>query len=330
MSEAKYRLGLVLEGGAVRGIYTAGVLDVLMKHGVQADMVIGTSAGCIHGCCYVAGQAGRSIRYYRKYRRDRHFMGFYSLLTSGEMVGRKFCYEDLPLRLDPFDEAAFEASPVDFYVTVTNVETGLAEHILCDELRVGGKMELLRAGASMPLCSRIVEYGGRKYLDGGVADSIPYRAALGLGAQRCLVVLTQPAGYLKKRRQHAAVPPGLPAVSQVCAGDGRAAERLQRAGRGGRAGGQTRRGVHDPPQPRHRHLPHGARCGRDRRAVCARPRRPPKPPGPRCSGGWNRPENPTARRGRLPAAGCLFGWVFTALPAGCRAVRGRRICTRGG
>ena len=131
MSEAKYRLGLVLEGGAVRGIYTAGVLDVLMKHGVQADMVIGTSAGCIHGCCYVSGQAGRSIRYYRKYRKDRHFMGFYSLLTSGEMVGRKFCYEDLPLRLDPFDEAAFEASPVDFYVTVTNVETGLAEHILC-------------------------------------------------------------------------------------------------------------------------------------------------------------------------------------------------------
>ena len=198
MSETKYRLGLVLEGGAVCGIYTAGVLDVLMKHGVQADMVIGTSAGCIHGCCYVSGQAGRSIRYYRKYRKDRHFMGFYSLLTSGEMVGRKFCYEDLPLRLDPFDEAAFEASPVDFYVTVTNVETGLAEHILCDELRVGGKMELLRAGASMPLCSRIVEYGGRKYLDGGVADSIPYRAALGLGAQRCLVVLTQPAGYLKK------------------------------------------------------------------------------------------------------------------------------------
>lgn len=77
---------------------------------------------------------------------------------------------------------------------MTNVETGLAEHILCDELRVGGKMELLRAGASMPLCSRIVEYGGRKYLDGGVADSIPYRAALGLGAQRCLVVLTQPPG----------------------------------------------------------------------------------------------------------------------------------------
>lgn len=198
MSSKQYRLALVLEGGAVRGIYTAGVLDVLMKHHVEADMVIGTSAGCIHGCNYVSGQAGRSIRYYRKYRRNRHFMGFYSLLTSGDMVGRKFCYEDLPTRLDPFDEAAFEASPVDFYVTVTNVETGRAEHILCDNLRQGGKMDLLRAGASMPLCSHIVEYHGRKYLDGGVADSVPYRAAQALGAQRCLVVLTQPAGYLKK------------------------------------------------------------------------------------------------------------------------------------
>ena len=82
----RYDLGLVLEGGAIRGIYTAGVLDVLMAHGLQADMVIGTSAGCIHGCNFVSGQAGRSIRYYRKYRRNRHFMGLYALLTTGEII----------------------------------------------------------------------------------------------------------------------------------------------------------------------------------------------------------------------------------------------------
>ena len=193
----RYDLGLVLEGGAIRGIYTAGVLDVLMAHGLQADMVIGTSAGCIHGCNFVSGQAGRSIRYYRKYRRNRHFMGLYALLTTGEAVGRKFCYEEIPTRLDPFDEAAFEASPVDFYVTVTNVRTGRAEHILCPDLRQGGGMEVLRAGASMPLCSRITMIGGQPYLDGGVADSVPYRAAKALGCRRCLVVLTQPAGYLK-------------------------------------------------------------------------------------------------------------------------------------
>ena len=198
MKEVKYELGLVLEGGAVRGIYTAGVLDVLMENGLKADMVIGTSAGCIHGCNYVSGQAGRSIRYYRKYRNDRHFMGFYSLLTTGEVVGRKFCYEDIPSWLDPFDEEAFEASPVDFYTTVTNLNTGKAEHILCDNLRLDDKMNLLRGGASMPLCSRPVAYHGQLYLDGGVADSIPYRAAGELGCKRRLVVLTQPAGYLKQ------------------------------------------------------------------------------------------------------------------------------------
>lgn len=198
MKEVKYELGLVLEGGAVRGIYTAGVLDVLMENSLKADMVIGTSAGCIHGCNYVSGQAGRSIRYYRKYRNDRHFMGFYSLLTTGEVVGRKFCYEDIPSWLDPFDEEAFEASPVDFYTTVTNLNTGKAEHILCDNLRLDDKMNLLRGGASMPLCSRPVAYHGQLYLDGGVADSIPYRAAGELGCKRRLVVLTQPAGYLKQ------------------------------------------------------------------------------------------------------------------------------------
>ena len=88
-------------------------------------------------------------------------MGLYALLTTGEAVGRKFCYEEIPTRLDPFDEAAFEASPVDFYVTVTNVRTGRAEHILCPDLRQGGGMEVLRAGASMPLCSRITMIGGQ-------------------------------------------------------------------------------------------------------------------------------------------------------------------------
>ncbi|MGN0976011.1 MAG: patatin family protein [Gemmiger sp.] len=192
------KVGMVLEGGAMRGMYTAGVLDVMMENGFGADLIIGVSAGAIHGCNLVSGQPGRSIRYYQKYRGDRHFMGLYSLLTTGDVVGKKFCYEEIPLHLDPFDEAAFEASPTDFYVTVTNVETGEPEYILCDELRVGGKMDVVRAGASMPLCSHIVEYGGKKYLDGGIADSIPYAKAKQLGAEKCVVVLTQPAGYLKE------------------------------------------------------------------------------------------------------------------------------------
>ena len=192
------RLGLVLEGGAMRGIYTAGVLDVFLEAGIMPDVVVGVSAGALHGCSYVAGQKGRSIRYYRKYRSDKHFMGLYSLLTTGDVVGTKFCYEDIPLRLDPFNEAAFEKAPVDFYVTVTNVRTGKPEYILCDELKVGSKMDVIRAGASMPLCSKMVEWNGNLYLDGGVSDSIPYAKMKDFGCRKSIVVLTQPAGYLKQ------------------------------------------------------------------------------------------------------------------------------------
>ena len=213
------RLGLVLEGGAMRGMFSAGVMDVMMENGIRFDGIIGVSAGAAfgvnyksgqigrairynanycHGCGYVAGQKGRSIRYYRKYRSDKHFMGLYSLLTTGDVVGTKFCYEDIPLRLDPFDEAAFEKAPVDFYVTVTNVRTGKPEYILCDELKVGSKMDVIRAGASMPLCSKMVEWNGNLYLDGGVSDSIPYAKMKDFGCRKSIVVLTQPAGYLKQ------------------------------------------------------------------------------------------------------------------------------------
>lgn len=191
------KLGLVLEGGAMRGLYTAGVLDVLMENGLWADVVIGTSAGALHGASYVSNQPGRTIRYYEKYRGDRHFMGLYSLLTTGDVVGRQFCYYDIPQKLDVFDEAAFEASPIAFYATCTNVETGCAEYPRLTELATVRSMELLRAGASMPLVSRIVEVDGKRYLDGGVADSIPLQQARALGCTRSVVVLTQPAGYLK-------------------------------------------------------------------------------------------------------------------------------------
>lgn len=190
-------VGLVLEGGAMRGLYTAGVLDVLMENALWADLVIGVSAGALHGASYVSNQPGRTIRYYEKYRADRHFMGLYSLLTTGDMVGKQFCYYDIPQRLDVFDEAAFEASPIRFYSVCTDVESGRAAYFHLAELASAHNMELLRAGASMPLVSRVVEVDGKKYLDGGVADSIPLAKAQALGCRKNIVVLTQPAGYLK-------------------------------------------------------------------------------------------------------------------------------------
>lgn len=104
------KTALVLEGGAKRGIYTAGVLDVLLENGIMTDGVLGVSAGAIHGCSYVARQAGRSIRYNLKYGGDYRFMSFRSLLLSGNMVDTQFCYHELPEKLDPFDNETFMRS----------------------------------------------------------------------------------------------------------------------------------------------------------------------------------------------------------------------------
>lgn len=202
------KTGIVVEGGGMRGIYAAGVLDVLLDHGIKADGLVGVSAGAIHGCSFVAGQAGRSIRYNLKYCRDPRYMSFRSLVTTGDLVGNEFCYHELPEQLDPFDNDAFEASPMEFYATCTDVETGSPVYHRCDSLR-GENIQWIRASASMPLVSRIVEIDGQKLLDGGVSDSIPAAAFRKMGFKRSLVILTRPDGYRKKPNHM------LPAIRRV-------------------------------------------------------------------------------------------------------------------
>ena len=140
----------------MRGIYTAGVLDVFMDHGITFDGVIGVSAGALHGCSFVSGQKGRSIRYYMKYRSDKHFMSLWNLLRTGDVVGEKFCYHEIPERLDPYDYEAFLKSKTKFYAVCTNVETGKAEYLQITDMR--GQVDIMRASASMPYVSRIVHY----------------------------------------------------------------------------------------------------------------------------------------------------------------------------
>ena len=188
--------GIVLEGGAMRGIYTAGVLDALLKENITVDGVIGVSAGAIHGLSYVAGQYERSIRYYLRYCGDRRFVSLYSFLTTGDIVNERFCYHDIPDRLDPVDYEAFEASHTKFYVVCSNVESGKAEYILCQNLR-GGDMEYVKASASMPFLSRTVSVAGKQLLDGGICDSIPVEAFMQMGYEKLVVVLTRPEGYRK-------------------------------------------------------------------------------------------------------------------------------------
>ena len=190
------RTGFVLEGGGMRGIYTAGVLDEMMDWGVRPDGILGVSAGAIHGASFVSGQQGRNIRYTKKYCRNWRFMSLRSLLVTGDLVGRAFSYEELPYRLDPFDFDAFLKSPVRFYALATDVETGQA--VCLDGKRDAHTLlEALRASSSMPLVSTIVAWEGRRYLDGGTADSIPLKRFEDMGYTRCLVVRTQPEGFVK-------------------------------------------------------------------------------------------------------------------------------------
>lgn len=190
------RTGLVLEGGGMRGIYTAGVLDVFMEHGITFDGVIGVSAGAIHGVSYVSGQHGRNIRYYKKYCSDRRFMSYYNLITTGDLVGEQFCYHDLPDKLEPFDYEAYEKSGTELYVTCSNLETGKAEYLLLEDPKKD--VELMRASASLPYVSRIVHTYGMKLLDGGCTDSIPVLAFRRMGYRRLVVVETRHDEYVKE------------------------------------------------------------------------------------------------------------------------------------
>lgn len=195
------KVGLVLEGGGVRGIYTAGVLDAFMEHEIGFDGVLGVSAGAIHGCSYISGQKGRSLRYYKKYCNDPRFISIQSWIKTGDMVGADFCYHELPDKLDVYDHDAFYKSNTQFYVTCTNVKTGKAEYIHMTDMKK--QIEYLRASASLPYVSRIVEINGKQYLDGACADSIPVKAFQKMGYQRNVVVLTRPSDYRKKEGNNA-------------------------------------------------------------------------------------------------------------------------------
>ncbi len=190
------KTGLVLEGGGMRGIYTAGVLDVLMEERIHFDGVIGVSAGAIHGASFVAEQKGRNIRYYKKYCADKRFMSFHNLLKTGDLVNEQFCYHELPDLLDPFDYDTLDNSKTEFYVTCTNVESGKAEYLRMKDSRK--EIDLLRASASMPYVTRIIQYEGKKLLDGGCADSIPVKAFAKMGFNRPVVVLTRDKDYIKE------------------------------------------------------------------------------------------------------------------------------------
>ena len=189
---------LVMEGGAMRGMFTCGVMDVLMENGIRFDGASGISAGAVFGCNYKSRQIGRPIRYNKKYCKDPRYCSFRSLLKTGDYYGADFCYRAIPDELDIFDRETFAKDPMEFYIGATDVNTGKIVYHRCTD---GGMkdIEWMRASASMPILSKVVKIDGYQLLDGGMADAIPYSKMEELGYHRNVIVLTQPKGYVKKK-----------------------------------------------------------------------------------------------------------------------------------
>ena len=184
----------------MRGLFSAGVTDVMMEAGIEPDGLVGVSAGAAFGCNYKSRQPGRAIRYNKRFARDKRYCSWLSWLKTGDLFNADFAYHVVPSELDVFDDGAFEANPMAFFVVCTDVLTGLPVY---KRLERSGALtyDWIRASASMPLASRIVELEGWKVLDGGVADSIPLAFFEKEGYDRNVVILTQPEGYVKERNR---------------------------------------------------------------------------------------------------------------------------------
>ncbi|SDB48451.1 Predicted phospholipase, patatin/cPLA2 family [Ruminococcaceae bacterium FB2012] len=197
MTKDNYKRGLILEGGAMRGLFTAGILDVFMENGITFDGIAGISAGAIFGCNLKSHQIGRALRYNTKFSRDPRYCSLRSLIFTGDYYGVKFCYEDIPFKLDLFDTDTFGKDPAEFWVGATDADTGKPVYHLCRD----GKrkdMKWIRASGSLPLVSRAVNIGGHRLLDGGMSDSVPFEFMEKRGYNRNVIILTRPDGYTKE------------------------------------------------------------------------------------------------------------------------------------
>ena len=190
--------GLIMEGGAMRGMFTCGVIDVLYENGITFDGAAGISAGAVFGCNFKSHQPGRAIRYNKKYCADPRYSGLRSFIKTGDLYNVDFCYHVIPDSLDVFDRETFAKDPMEFYVGATDIVTGKIVYHKCTD---GGENDIkwMQASASLPLVSRVVEVDGYKLLDGGVVDPVPYRFMEEHGYDRNVMVLTQPKDYVKKK-----------------------------------------------------------------------------------------------------------------------------------
>ena len=191
-----YQAGLVVEGGGMKGVYTAGVLDFFLDHGIDFAKCYGVSAGACHLCSYLSKQRGRAYAVAADYLDDPNYWGISSLLRTGDLFNVDMCYRQIPETLNPFDYETYDKNPSKGYAVVTNIETGRAEYIPFGDLHEN--IRAVRASASLPLVSRNVRIGDSLYLDGGLADPIPLLHSVLDGNRKNVVIMTKEVGYRRK------------------------------------------------------------------------------------------------------------------------------------
>lgn len=198
------KTALILEGGGMRGLYTSGVLDILMKNDIYTDVAVGVSAGALFGINYKSKQIGRVLRYNLKYAGNPSYTGWKSLLKTGNLMNKEFWFEDIPFKLDPMDCETYRNNKTEFHAVITNLKSGKAEYKSIFDLENEECMEYLRASGSLPFCSKPVIVNGVPYLDGGIADSIPLKEYFENGYEKAIVILTRPQNYRKSGGIHGA------------------------------------------------------------------------------------------------------------------------------
>lgn len=191
------KTGLVMEGGAMRGMFTAGVLDVFMENNIEFDGGIGVSAGAVFGCNIKSHQIGRVIRYNKRFCNDKRYVSYKHWLKTGDLYPVEFDYDVVPNKLDVFDKEEYSSNPMEFYVVATDVRTGDAVYHKCMK-GDAEDIQWMRASASMPVFSNVVKIDEFELSDGGTSDSIPLKYFESIGYDRNVVILTQPKGYVKK------------------------------------------------------------------------------------------------------------------------------------
>lgn len=189
------KIGLVLEGGGMRALFSAGVLDAFLDENIEVDGIVSVSAGALFGVNFVSKQKERAVRYNEKFAGDKRYMSFSSWLKTGNVVSKDFAFYEIPFKRDVFDQKEFEKSKIDFYVVLTNVETGKAEYVLIKD--VFKQMEYFRATSALPFASKIIKINGKKYLDGGIVDPIPFEFLQKQNYDKIILILTRPKDKLR-------------------------------------------------------------------------------------------------------------------------------------